>query len=135
MKTKVFKPGAICTAAALLVVFSLPAYAKSGGSSSAQMRVGKTSSNATSVKPVTSSRKTQSGASQNIQLKSESKTLDQRANRLQFDTNKNEAAAQKADQQRKSGNDSSQAAKDSIKKTLDQANEIRRATGCGGLGC
>jgi hypothetical protein len=35
MKTKMFGPGAICAAIALLVVFSLPAYAKNGGSSSA----------------------------------------------------------------------------------------------------
>ena len=64
MKTKVFEPGAICAAVALLVVFSVPAYAKSGGSSSTHTRVGKTSSNATSVSPVTSSRKTQSGTLQ-----------------------------------------------------------------------
>jgi hypothetical protein len=49
MKTKVFETGAICAAVALLLVLSLPAYAKSGGSSSAHTRVGKTSSNATSV--------------------------------------------------------------------------------------
>ena len=61
MKTKVLEPGAICVAVALLFVLSLPAYAKSGGSSAAHTRVGKTSKNATSVKPVTSSRKTQSG--------------------------------------------------------------------------
>jgi hypothetical protein len=61
MKTKVFEPGAICAAVALLLVLSLPAYAKSGGSTSAHTRVGKTSANTVSVKPVTSSRKTQSG--------------------------------------------------------------------------
>ena len=55
MKTKVFETGAVCAAVALLVVFSLPAYAKSGGSG-AQTRVSKTTSNSTSVKPVTSSR-------------------------------------------------------------------------------
>ena len=60
MKTKVFEPGAICAAVALLVVLSLPAFAKSGGSSASHTRVGKTSTNATSVKSVTSSRKTQS---------------------------------------------------------------------------
>ena len=54
MKTKVFEPGAICAAVALLVVLSLPAYAKNAGSSGAETRVSKTSSNATSVKPVTS---------------------------------------------------------------------------------
>jgi hypothetical protein len=42
MKTKVFEPGAICAAVALLVVLSLPAYAKSGGSSAAHTRVGNT---------------------------------------------------------------------------------------------
>lgn len=62
MKTKVFVPGAICAAIALLVVFSLPAYAKSGGSSSAHTRVSKTPSNTASVKSVTSSRKTQSSS-------------------------------------------------------------------------
>jgi hypothetical protein len=56
MKTKVFEPGAICAAVALLVVLSLPAYAKSGGSSGAHSRVGTASSNATSVKSTTSSR-------------------------------------------------------------------------------
>ena len=64
MKTRVFEPGAICAAIALLLVLSLPAYAKNGGSSGAQTRVSKTSSNATSVKPVISSRKTQSGTLQ-----------------------------------------------------------------------
>ena len=137
MKTKTFEPGAICAAIALLVVFSLPVYAKSGGSSSAHTRVGKTSSNATSVKPVTSSRKTQSGASQNIQLKSDSKKLNPEANRQQIEQNKSEAAAQKADQQLKSVSDRNQAIKDSFKKTLDQSKEVDRATGCGsgGIGC
>ena len=135
MKIKTFEPGAICAAIALLVVFSVPAYAKSGGSSSAHTRVSKTSSNATSVKPVTSSRKTQSGASQNIKLKSDSKKLE--ANRQQIEQNKSEAAAQKADQQLKSVSDRNQAIKDSIKKTLDQSKEVGRATGCGsgGIGC
>jgi chromosome segregation ATPase len=64
MKTRVFEPGAICAVVALLVVFSLPAYAKNGGSSSANTSVSKTSSNATAVKPVTSSQKTRSGALQ-----------------------------------------------------------------------
>ena len=64
MKTKVFEPGAICAAIALLLVLSLPAYAKNGGSSGAQTRVSKTPSNTNSVKPVTSSRKTQSGTLQ-----------------------------------------------------------------------
>ena len=50
MKTKVSQPGAVCAAIALLVVFSLPAYAKSGGSTASHTRVGKTSTNATSVK-------------------------------------------------------------------------------------
>ena len=137
MKTKTFEPGAICAAIALLVVFSLPVYAKSGGSSSAHTRVGKTSSNATSVKPVTSSRKTQSGASQNIQLKSNSKKLNPEANRQRIEQNKSEAAAQKADQQLKSVSDRNQAIKDSIKKTLDQSRRDDRATGCGsgGIGC
>ena len=90
MKTKAFEPGAICAAVALLFLLSLSAYAKSGGSSAVQtMGVGETSSNATSIKPVTSSgktqsgtlkpvtssRKTQSGASQNIQVKSDLKKL------------------------------------------------------------
>ena len=61
MKTKVFETGAVCAAVALLVVFSLPAYAKNGRSSSAHTRVSKTPSNAPLVKPVTSSRKTQLG--------------------------------------------------------------------------
>ena len=64
MKTRVFEPGAICAAIALLLVLSLPAYAKNGGSSGAQTRVSKTPSNTNSVKPVTSSRKTQSGTLQ-----------------------------------------------------------------------
>ena len=46
MKTKVFETGAVCAAVALLFVLSLPAYAKSGGSTSAHTRVGKTPSNA-----------------------------------------------------------------------------------------
>jgi len=78
MKTKVFEPGAICAAVALLVVFSLPAYAKNGGSSSAHTRVSKTPSNTTSVKPVTSSRNPQSKTLQKsgtvaVQPKSNSK--------------------------------------------------------------
>jgi hypothetical protein len=56
MKTKVFEPGAICAAVALLFVFALPAYAKSGGSTSAHTRVGKTSA--------TSAKATQSGTAQ-----------------------------------------------------------------------
>ena len=60
MKTKAFEPGAICAAVALLFVFTLPAHAKSGGSSASHTHVGKTSTNATSVKSATSSRKTQS---------------------------------------------------------------------------
>ena len=87
MNTKVFEPGAICAAVALLVVFSLPAYAKNGGSSSAHTRVSKTPSNATSVKPVTSSGKTQSGTSQKYQLKSDTKRIshqDTKANRQQI---------------------------------------------------
>ena len=64
MKTRVFGPGAFCAAIALLLVLSLPAYAKNGGSSGAQTRVSKTPSNTNSVKPVTSSRKTQSGTLQ-----------------------------------------------------------------------
>ena len=63
MKTKVSQPGAICAAIALLVVVSLPAYAKSGGSSSSHTRVGKTSTNATSVKT------TQSGTAQKSKAK------------------------------------------------------------------
>lgn len=63
MKTKVFEPGAICAAVALLVVLSLPAYAKNGGSSSAHTRVGKTSTNATSSKT------TQSGTAQKPEKK------------------------------------------------------------------
>ncbi len=64
MKTRVFEPGAFCAAIALLLVLSLPAYAKNGGSSGAQTRVSKTPSSTNSVKPVTSSRKTQSGTLQ-----------------------------------------------------------------------
>ena len=57
MKTKVFDPGAICAAVALLLVLSLPAYAKSGGSTASHARAGKTSTNATGgVKPLTSSK-------------------------------------------------------------------------------
>jgi flagellar biosynthesis GTPase FlhF len=139
MKTKVFETGAICTAVALLLLFSLPAYAKSGGSSGAQTRVSKTPSNAISVKPVTSSGKTQSGTSQKYQLKSQSKSnkLDQSANRQQIEATKQEKAAQQADDQRKSVSDRNKAMKDSLKKTIDQMNEINRATGCGsgGMGC
>jgi hypothetical protein len=74
MKTKVFELGAICAAVALLVVLSLPAYAKSGGSSGAHTRVSKTPSNATSVKPVTSSRKTQLGTAQTLEKKGQAAT-------------------------------------------------------------
>jgi hypothetical protein len=57
MKTKAFEPGAICAAAVLLLVLSLPAYAESGRSSAAQTRVGNASTNATGgVRPVTSSK-------------------------------------------------------------------------------
>jgi hypothetical protein len=63
MKTKVIELGAICAAVALLLVLSSPAYAKSGGSSGAQTRVSKTPSNTNSMKPVRSSRTTQSGPS------------------------------------------------------------------------
>ena len=52
MKTKVFEPGAICVAVALLFVLSLPAYAKSGGSSAAHTRVGKTSKITTAQEPM-----------------------------------------------------------------------------------
>ena len=48
MKIKVFEPGAFCAALALLVMLSLPAYAKSGGSTASHTRVGKTSTSATS---------------------------------------------------------------------------------------
>ena len=132
MKTKVFERGAISAAVALLVVFSSPAYAKNGGSSGAQTRVSKMPSNATSVKPVTSSAKTQSGTSQKYQLKSDTKS----ANRLQIKVNEQEKATQKAGEQRKSGNDRNQTIKDNLKKTIDQSNESNRGIGClGGGGC
>jgi hypothetical protein len=131
MKTKTFEPGAICAALALLVVFSLPAYAKSGGSSASHTRVGKTPSKATSVKPVTSSGKTQSGTSQKYQLKSESKGLDQKANSLQIkvnEQNKQNADVQKAEQQR----DKNKAALDNMQKFLDIQKNIDP---CRGGGC
>ena len=115
MKTKVFEPGAICAAAALLVVFSVPAYAK-WRSTASHTRVGKTSTNATSVKPVTSSRKTQSGTLPNIQVKSKSKILDRKANRQQIEVNKSEKAAQQVDDQGKSVSDRNKAIKTQLKK-------------------
>ena len=122
MKTKVFELGAICVAVALLFVFALPAYAKSGGSSGAQTRVSKTSANATSVKPVTSSGKTQSGTSQKYQLKSKSQKLDQSANREQIKVNEQEKAAKQADDQQKGVSDRNKAIKDTMKKNIDQIN-------------
>jgi hypothetical protein len=74
MKTKVFETGAVCAAVALLFVLSLPAYAKSGGSSASHTRLGKTSTNATSVKPVTSSRKTQSSSGTSLNATSSTAT-------------------------------------------------------------
>jgi hypothetical protein len=137
VKTKVFEP-AICAAVALLVVLSLPAYAKNGGSSGAQTRVSKTPSNATSVKPVTSSGKTQSGTLQKYQLKSDSKRSSELpANRQQIQVNKLEAGAQKTDDPRKSVSDRNKTIKNNFKKTIDQSKEVGRATGCGsgGIGC
>ena len=131
MKTKVFEPGAFCAALALLVVFSLPAYAKNGGSSGAHTCVSKTPSNATSVKLVTSSGKTQSGASQNIQVKSEAKRLDQKANSEQIkvnEQNKQNADVQKAEQQR----DKNKAALDNFQKFQDM---YRNSDPCRGGGC
>jgi hypothetical protein len=130
MKTKVFETGAICAAIVLLVVFSLPAYAKNGGSSGAQTRVNKTSSNSTSAKPVTSSGKTQSGTLQKYQLRSE--RLDQNANRQQIQVNQNERAAQQADDQRKSVSDRNQTIKDNLRKTIDQ---YKNSDPCRGGGC
>ncbi|HEV8465196.1 MAG TPA: hypothetical protein VGQ63_09365 [Pseudolabrys sp.] len=135
MKTKVFELGAICAAVALLVVFSLPAYAKNGGSSSAHTRVSKTPSNATSVKPVTSSGKTQSGTSQKYQLKSDTKRVSQqdtKANRQQINVNESEKAAQQADDQRKSVSDRNQTIKDNLRKTIDQ---YKNSDPCRGGGC
>ena len=124
MKTKVFEPGAFCAALALLVMFSFPAYAKNGGSSGAHTRVSKTPSNATSVKPVTSSGKTQSGTSQKYQLKSEAKRLDQKANSQQIkvnEQNKQNADVQKAEQQR----DKNKAALDNFQKFQDMYRKSR----------
>ena len=131
MKTKVFETGAVCAAVALLFVLSLPAYAKSGGSSGAHARVSKTPSNATSVKPVTSSGKTQSGTSQKYQLKSNSKTLKLEANREQIkanEQNKQNADVQKAEQQR----DKNKAALDNFQKFQDMH---RNSDPCRGGGC
>jgi len=94
MKTKVFEPGAICAAVALLVVVSLPAYAKNGGSSGAQTRVSKTPSNTTSVKPVTSSRNPQSKTLQKsgtvaVQPKSNSKMGAANKTKKELDTKEN----------------------------------------------
>ena len=72
MKTKVFEPGAICAAVALLLVLSLPAYAKNGGSSSAHTHVGKTSVNANSSKTTQSGTLKKSGTVA-VQPKSSSK--------------------------------------------------------------
>jgi hypothetical protein len=131
MKTKVFELGAICAALALLLVLSLPAYAKSGGSSGAQTRVSKTSSNATSVKPVTSSGKTQSGTLQKYQPRSDSKALKLEANRQQIEVNKQSkqnADVQNAEQQR----DKKKAALDNVQKSLDA---LRNSDPCRGGGC
>ena len=136
MKTKVFEPGAFCAALALLVVFSLPAYAKNGGSSGAHTRVSKTPSNPL-VKPVTSSRKTQSGTLQKSgtaanKTKKEVDALKPQLGNVQNDTkellqkmeNKRGQEADTADrikgQQDKSG---------SIQKNLDAAAERSREMG------
>jgi len=133
MKTKVFEPGAICAAVALLVVVSLPAYAKNGGSSAAHSRVGKTSTNDTSVKPVTSSGKTQSGTSQKYQLKSDSKRSSElSANRKQIEVNKLEAGTQKVDDPRKSVSDRNKTIKDNFQKTIDQYKNSNPCPGSGG---
>ena len=129
MKTKVFETGAVCAAVRWGVVFSLPAYAKSGGSSSAHTRVSKTPSNPL-VKPVTSSRKTQSGTLQKYQLKSNSK-LKLEANREQIKVNeqsKQNADVQKAEQQR----DKKKDALDNVQKSLDA---LRNSDPCRGGGC
>ena len=137
MKTKVFETGAVCAAVALLFVLSLPAYAKSGGSTSAHTRVGKTPSNPL-VKPMTSSRKTQSGTLQKSgtaanKTKKEMDTLKQPLgkveNKLQetigaIDRKKGtetDAADRIKGQQEKSGN---------IQKNLDAAAEKQRETNC-----
>ena len=137
MKTKVFETGAVCAAVALLVVFSLPAYAKNGRSSSAHTRVSKTPLNAPLVKPVTSSRKTQSGTLQKSgtaanKTKKEADALKPQLGNVQNDTkellqkmeNKRGQETDTADrikgQQDKSG---------SIQKNLDAAAERSREMG------
>jgi chromosome segregation ATPase len=52
------------------------------------------------------------------------------SDRQQIEATKLQTAVDKADQQSKTANDGNQAAKDSVKKTLDQLNEINRATNC-----
>jgi hypothetical protein len=146
MKTKVFEPGAICAAVALLVAFSLPAYAKNGGPSGAQTRVGKTSANATSVKPVTSSRKTQSLTTQKkvgtvaVQPKSNSAnktkkevdTLKQPLGKVDIEIKKLMQEMENKRQQEQTVKDNIQGQQDksgSIQKSLDAAAEQQREMG------
>ena len=133
MKTKVFERGAICAAVAMLVVFSLPAYAKNGGSSGAQTRVSKTPSNTTSVKPVTSSRKMQSKTLQKsgevgaikgqlapVQNQFKDTVQKMENKRQQEQTVKDNTQSQ----QKKSGNSGS------IQKELDAQREMNKTINC-----
>ena len=144
MKTRVFEPGAICAAIALLLVLSLPAYAKNGGSSGAQTRVSKTPSNTNSVKPVTSSRKTQSGTLQKsgtvaVQPKSNSAnktkkevdTLKQPLGKVDRDIDKLLKANEHQNTKEKAVQDNIKNQQDksgSIQKNLDAATDKQRET-------
>jgi hypothetical protein len=130
------EPGAICAAVALLVVFSLPAYAKNGGSSSAHTRVGKTSTNVTSVKPVTSSRKTQSGTLQKsgtvaVQPKSNSKIGAANKTKKEVDAIKgqlapNELQIKDTMQKLENTKQQEQTVKDNIQSQQDKSGNIQK---------
>lgn len=129
MKTKTFEPGAICAAVALLFVFALPAYAKSGGSSAAHTRVGKTSTNATSVKSVTSSGKPQSKTLQ--KSGKEADAIRGKLGKVDNDYKETLKNIETVTQKQKSENDrvkGQQEKSGSVQKNLDAAADKRQET-------
>jgi hypothetical protein len=134
---------------------ALPAYAKGGGSSNNHPRITTTSSTV-KTKTYRPTAKADKLKLDNKKIDDEKNAAQQKYNdqmdtanvkmirgvikggtgavsnsdRQQIEATKLQTAVDKADQQSKTANDGNQAAKDSVKKTLDQLNEINRATNC-----
>jgi vacuolar-type H+-ATPase subunit I/STV1 len=142
MKTKVFETGAVCAAVALLFVLSLPAYAKSGGSTSAHTRVGKTPSNPL-VKPVTSSRKAQSETTQKkvgtvaVKTKKEVDAIKQPLGKLEVKTKELTGEIQKIETKQsteadriKSQQDKSGSIQKNLEAEAEKRQEMNKAINC-----